>query len=389
MKNDKWDRYPIASNLKPSKSQGIIIDDRKIRVAIIGCGQISEAHIKEIKLINGAEIVAVCDLLRTLAEDLAERYVIHGVYEDFKAMIEFENLDVVHITTPPTTHLGIGLEVLQRGCHAYIEKPFGTSYREAERLIDSARLNQVVVCAGFSQLFDVVSVRFKEFFAKGQLGDVVHIESYYGDNLEGNFNRIFLNDKQHWIHKLPGKIFQNVISHALYHMTPFMDDPVNAMQCFTIDRSGRGGFFDELRVMMQSGSVSGYLNYTSGVRPITQFVKYYGTKGIAELDLANHAFRFHRPTHLPGPVARVVDSISYGKQSIIEGLRHSKDMWRGKDRFFAGMGNLISAFYDSIREGRLSPPVPYDEVLKASAIMDEIGRQCSQLEDARIAGGLN
>jgi predicted dehydrogenase len=352
----------------------------KVRVAVVGCGQISEAHVKEIGLLKDAEIVAVCDILESLARDLAERYEIPEVFEDADELLEKAKPDVVHVTTPPHTHLGIGSMVMQSGCHAYIEKPFGLNCEEAEKLVHSAQKNRVLICAGFSQVYDTVSIKMRKFIEDGRLGDVVHVESYYGNSLAGNFSRIFLNDKNHWIHKLPGKLFQNIISHALYHITPYLPNNCDVVKCLAIDRSENGVFFDELRVMLLAGNVTAYITFTSSVNPITQFVRIYGTKAIAEMDLANHAFRCYQSTNLPGPVARVYNSLSTGAQSIKEGIRHAKQMWRGEDRFFAGMGNLFSAFYDSIREGGLTPPVAYDEVLKVSTIIDEISRQCSQLE---------
>jgi predicted dehydrogenase len=352
----------------------------KVRVAIIGCGQISEAHIKEIQLINQTEVVAVCDILENLAHDLAVRNGIPGVYCDFNTMIKLEKPDVVHITTPPHTHLQISLDAIAGGCHVYIEKPFGLSYREATKIIEDAKAHEVIACAGFSQLYDYASKRWNLFFKGGNLGDVVHVETYYGNSLDGSFSRVFLQDENHWIHKLPGKLFQNIISHALYHITPFFRLPLDRLQCLAMDRSDNGKFFDELRVMLQSGKVTGYLTFTSAVQPVTQFVRIYGTKGIAEVDLANHAFRSFRTTQLPGPIARVCNLISAGKQSGSEGLRHARQMLSGNDRFFSGMGHLFTALYDTIRRGELTPPVEYAEVLKAAAIMDEIGRQYRELE---------
>ena len=362
---------------------------RKIRVAIVGCGQISEAHIKEIKFIKGAEIVGVCDILESLAQDIAERNDIPYVFNNVENMIDRVRSDVVHITTPPHTHLPIGLQVLEKGVNAYIEKPFGLNFEEAEKLIHAAQKNRVLVCAGFSQLYDMVSLKLRKFINDGKLGEVVHVESYYGNSLEGSFSRIFLNDENHWIHKLPGKLFQNIISHALYHITPYLPDNYNTIKCLAIDRSKNGVFFDELRVLLLAGNVTAYITFTSSVNPITQFFRIYGTESIAEMDLANHGFRYYQKTKLPGPVARVYNSVSIGRQNIKEGIRHAKQMWRGEDRFFAGMGKLFAAFYGNIRRGELTPPVAYDEVLKNATIMDEIGRQCRELETEQRRGILN
>lgn len=361
----------------------------KLRISIIGCGQICEAHLREIDHIAGADVVAVCDILHPLAEDVADRFNIRHVFSSYRTMMNETQPDVVHITTPPHTHAEIGFEAIAGGCHIYLEKPFGLNYQQAEEIVQAAKARGVIVCAGFSQLYDLVSARAREYIGSGKLGEVVHIESFYGNSHDGNFSRLFLNDPEHWINKLPGRLFQNIISHPLYHITPYLTEPVEKVQCLAFDRSANSIFFDELRVMLQAGGVTGYLTFTSGVKPITQFVRIYGTRAIAEIDLANHAFRFYSTTQFPGPAARVYNLIRAGKQSAIEGMRHAKQMWSGKDRFFAGMGNLSAAFYDNIRQGNLMPPIDYNEVLKVSSIMDEICRQCRELEVKQREGSFN
>ncbi len=353
---------------------------KKVKVCLIGCGQIAEAHLKELSLSQKAEVAGVCDLKRVLAEDLADRFGITGVYSDYTEMLKTVQPDVVHITTPPHTQLRIGLDAIRNGCHVYIEKPFGTCYQDAEKLIETAKSNQKIACAGFSQLQDTVSMKFNAYLESGELGEIVHFETYYGDSLEGNFSRLFLQNKDHWIHGLPGKMFQNVISHALYHVAPFVPDELEEIRCVAYDRSKNGVFQDELRVVLRSGGVTGYLTYTTAVRPIRQFLRVYGTKSIVEIDFANHVFWSYDGTDLPGPVARARNVFVPAKRLIKEGFSYLCNTLTGKDRFFSGMGNLFDLLYDHILSDNSSPPVPYADVLKTSRIMDEIARQCSEIE---------
>lgn len=351
---------------------------KKIKVAIIGCGQISDAHLGEISLLADAEVVAVCDLLTPLAEDTADRFNIRNAYSDYHKMIEETRPDVVHITTPPHTHLPIGVDVIRKGCHTYIEKPFGVSLEEASKIIEAAQANNLIACAGFSQLFDVVTKRVNEHIQSGRLGDIVHMETYYGESLDGNFSRLFLQNKAHWIHNLPGKMFQNVISHALYHIVPHLPDKIEKVSCLTQDRSNNGVLDDELRVMIQSGNVTGFVTYTNSVHPITQFFRLYGTKSIIHVDLGNHNLTITDTTGLPGPIARIRNAMVPGKNLIREGALNIKNLFTAKDRFFAGMGGLFDSLYQNIRDDRIQPPVPYEHILKHSSLMDEIGKHCSK-----------
>ena len=76
----------------------------KPRVAIVGCGQIADAHVQEVGKTPSARVAVVCDQVPELARQLAERFGVPEVYDDVGRMLEAARPDVVHITTPPHTH---------------------------------------------------------------------------------------------------------------------------------------------------------------------------------------------------------------------------------------------------------------------------------------------
>src|SRR5689334_21726854 len=94
-----------------------------LRVAVVGCGQIADAHLQEISKLKGSAVVAVCDRELDLAYQAAERFGIQHRYDDVNNMIAAMHPDVVHITTPPHTHLQLASACLKLGVHTYVEKP--------------------------------------------------------------------------------------------------------------------------------------------------------------------------------------------------------------------------------------------------------------------------
>ena len=317
----------------------------KVRIAMIGCGQICSDHLGEIAHIPEASVVGVCDLQGLLAQDMAERFGVGGWHTDFKKMVEETRPDVVHITTPPATHFDIGSYLLDKKCSIYVEKPICLSKDDTVRLIEKAKANNLIVCPGFMQLEDVAASRFRKFRESGKLGDVVHIESYWGNSLADNYSKIFLRTKSHWIHDLPGKLFQNIISHCIYHIVPFMPGEIDEIKCFIQDRSKNSVLPDELRVVIRCGDVTAYVTFTSAVKPIKQFVRFYGSNAIVELDFANHIFVSYENTALPGPLGRVRNAVVPGMTSILQGVINAKNFLLGKDRYFLGMCELFKLFY--------------------------------------------
>ena len=90
-----------------------------LRIALVGCGQIADAHLQEMRHVALAEPVAVCDRQIDLARQAAARFEVPRVFDDLGRMLAEARPDVLHVTTPPHTHLAIALQALGRGVHVY------------------------------------------------------------------------------------------------------------------------------------------------------------------------------------------------------------------------------------------------------------------------------
>jgi predicted dehydrogenase len=351
-----------------------------LKVAILGCGQISDAHLKEIQLIQDVQVVSVCDLFEAVASDTAARFQVPHWHSSYQKMIKETAPDIVHITLPPQLHRDVALYAIDNGCAVYIEKPFCTNTAETKEVIETAQKKGVLVCAGFSQVFDKTNEDLHDYLASGQLGDVIHVESYYGNSISGSFSKLFLQNPDHWIHRLPGKMFQNIVSHALYHIVPYFDTPFEKIDCISLDYSKNGVFHDELRLSVLSGGVTGVVTFSSNVGPLMQFYRIYGSKSMIEVDLANHVFRTIGRTNLPSALARVINPWTDGIHSLKKSVRNLRRVLNGSDRFFYGMGALFSRFYAAVRSGSTAPPIPYRDVFAVAEILDAISRQCTAVE---------
>src|SRR5437870_10242459 len=110
-----------------------------LRVAIVGCGKIADAHAAQIRRMPVCDLVGVCDREELMARQLAERFGAERYFVDLGDLLRGAMPDVVHITTPPQTHFDIARRCLEHGCHVYVEKPFTIDAREAEALIGLAQ----------------------------------------------------------------------------------------------------------------------------------------------------------------------------------------------------------------------------------------------------------
>ena len=249
-----------------------------LKVAIVGCGKIADGHVEEIqKLRAKAHLAACCDLEPLMAEQLAVRYGIPAHYDNLNELLEKERPDVIHITTPPQAHLPLTRIAVEAGCHVYVEKPLTLNYVDSRALLDCVENSEKKLTIGYSYLFDPPAIALQEMIADGNLGEIIHADCFFGYNLAGPFGSAILSDGSHWVHKLPGKLFQNNINHILYRLAEFIPDERPCIRAFGYVRrekrvgDSRDDLQDELRFMLLGKSTSGFGCFSSHARPAGNF----------------------------------------------------------------------------------------------------------------------
>ncbi len=351
-----------------------------LRVALLGCGQIADAHLQEIRKIDGAELVAVCDVHRDLAEQAAARFDVPCVYTEIKQMLSDAKPDVVHVTTPAHTHCTLTTQLLEAGVHVYVEKPFTVDVPEAERVIDTAKRTGKMLCLGHDQLFDPIWLRCRELVEAGAVGEVSHVESVLGYPLSGQFGRQVTGDPNHWVQKLPGGLFQNTISHPLYRITDFLPDPQPITEAHWYGGSRHVSFPTEMVAHLRGETVTGSLLFSTKIEH-QRITRVYGTRGALEVDFDAQVVRAIRQSRLPGAFGK----LEMPWRQWREGARNlRRNLWRflkSDIHYFAGMGNLFELFYQSIRD-ESPPPIAYDEMLRVTRLMDDLFRQCRVRQSA-------
>ncbi|MGB8474856.1 MAG: Gfo/Idh/MocA family oxidoreductase [Candidatus Acidiferrum sp.] len=350
-----------------------------LNIGIVGCGKIADGHIEEIQKLRCARVVAVCDLEPILAEQLALRYSVPHQYTDFDLMLSEHRLDVIHIATPPHSHLALAQKAAEAGCHVFLEKPLALNATDGRRLIECLDETNRKMTINYWYNFETPALALKEFVAKGKLGDPIHIESYYGYDLAGGFGQALLSDHRHWVHQLPGKLFQNIIDHAINKITPFLpDEPLEIIARAYRRRLSSGdrtdGVLDELRVMILAGGMSAYVTFSSHARPVGHFMRVYGTKNTAHIDFALRGMFVEEKQTVPSAVGRLLPPFKSSWQSLRQATQNAREFAGSRFHFFEGMNRLLSLFYESILQNT-PVPISYAEILRVSQIMDVISAQ--------------
>ncbi len=352
----------------------------RLRMALIGCGQIADAHLQEAAKVPSVEVVSVCDMHLDLAKQAAARFRIPGIYDNLDRMLAEVQPDVVHITTPAHTHGPLTLKALAAGCHVYVEKPFTLDAFEAEAVIAAAEAADRKLCVGHDQLFDPTWLECRSRIKSGQIGTVRHIESTLGYPISGQFGAVVAGDPRHWVRKLPGGLFQNTISHPLYRILDLLPDSHPRVEA-RWDRT-KYDFPTELWVQLRGAEVTGSLTFTSTVYA-QRMTRVYGDRGMLEVDFDAQTIRRHAAPKLPGAFGKLEMPFRQWR----EGARNlRRNLWRflkSEIHYFSGMRKLMEEFYRSIQSNG-AMPITHAEMLRVTRIMDEIFADCRARETADI-----
>ncbi|MFN0054085.1 MAG: Gfo/Idh/MocA family protein [Planctomycetales bacterium] len=360
-------------------------ETESLRIALVGCGQIADAHLGEIRKLAGASVVAVCDMERDLAVQAAARFEVPGVFTDLVQMLETARPNVVHITTPPHTHKPLALTALKGGAHVYVEKPFTVNLTDAQEVLAEARACGRLACVGHDHLFDPAWVECREMHVRGELGEIVHIESVQGYDLGGIFGRLVSSDQNHWVHRLPGGIFHNTISHAVYKITEFLpDESPGIWSSWSSSGSVKGTPGTELRVQMRGAATTATLISSCAARPVQRLARIHGTKLSIEVDLEARLIRRYRALSWPGPFAKIEEPLRQAREAKQSFRRAIRRFFQSDLQYLAGMAALFQLFYQRIREGG-PPPIPYREILRVTSFMDAIFEDCLNPHPGRLA----
>lgn len=115
---------------------------RKIRFAVIGCGNVSNNYYMPY-IARKHELVAVCDVVGERARRSAELWGAHKWYEDPDKLLRDEEVEAVVITTSHESHSELAIRAAEEGKHFILQKPMAISLEEAKRVVDSVKRSGV------------------------------------------------------------------------------------------------------------------------------------------------------------------------------------------------------------------------------------------------------
>jgi predicted dehydrogenase len=108
---------------------------------------------------------------------MKERYPTAEISVGFDDLLEKDGVDAVMLATPITSHFDLAKRALEAGKHVFIEKPFTTTVKQADELIELADKRGLVLMVGHVFEYSPAVEKIKDVLSSGEMGDVYYISS--------------------------------------------------------------------------------------------------------------------------------------------------------------------------------------------------------------------
>lgn len=122
----------------------------KIKVLVVGCGNMGASHARAYNKLDGFEIVGIVDARKEAVDAFNES--VGGNYKhffDYAAALAETKPDAVAICTYPATHEPLAIQAMEAGCHVFVEKPIASTVEGAERVIEASKKYGKKVLVGY------------------------------------------------------------------------------------------------------------------------------------------------------------------------------------------------------------------------------------------------
>lgn len=247
---------------------------KKLRVGIIGCGNIFPMHAYPASKRNEVDLIAVCDNKEDRAKEKAVELGCK-YYVDYKKMIDNESLDVVHICTPHFLHAPMTIYAANAGVNVLTEKPMSIKLEDGKAMLDAAHENNILLGVIFQNRYNPGAVLIKTTLESGQLGKII------SSKLSVTWNR---SDEYYsksdwkgtWDMEGGGVIIDQAI-HTMDLMRWFIDSEIDYVDANISNRAHE--------IIQVEDSAEGVIVYKNGVVSSFHAINYYGYDAPVEIEL--------------------------------------------------------------------------------------------------------
>jgi predicted dehydrogenase len=323
-----------------------------VKAALIGAGQIARQHLGCLKTLPGVEVAAICDLSPATAEAAAERFGVQAWFTDHRAMLEKARPDVVHVTTPPTSHFGLAMDSLDAGAHVIVEKPATPTFEELEKLVRRARETRRHLVEDYNYVFNHATQEILRRIESGEFGVVTHVGVLICLDILGP-NGFADPNSPHPSLTLAGGAIADFLPH-LASLAHLFVGPHRTAQTVWTKRKSSVLPFEEFRAVLDAEHGTAALGFSSSSQPDAFWLRVYGERMQATANLFETRLTFDGPRNVPKPLRPFFSSLEEGRTIRRAALSTLLRKFNGPGAL-EGLWELLGRTYRSLADGSVLP----------------------------------
>jgi predicted dehydrogenase len=148
-----------------------------VRFGVIGYGYWGPNVVRNLHALESARVVAVCDRNAAALRRAGRLYPQLHLTTEFDEVLRSPDIDAVAVVTPVWTHYDLTRSALENGKHVFVEKPFTSTPRQAEELIQLAERKNLKIMVDHTFLFSGAVKKIREIVHAGMLGPLYYFDS--------------------------------------------------------------------------------------------------------------------------------------------------------------------------------------------------------------------
>jgi predicted dehydrogenase len=181
----KFLQYTAAAGaavlLSSLESLASTTDDKKLRVAVIGCGSVSNRYLPQLLSSKMIEVVSLCDIKYDRAVNQNKEYKVNAqTYPNIEAMLKGVPFDMMVTLTDMQVHGDLNKKALHAGKHVWSEKPMANTYEEGKALLDLARSKKLRLWGAPAVVNSPQFAFMSKTIQEGKLGRIASAHGQYG-----------------------------------------------------------------------------------------------------------------------------------------------------------------------------------------------------------------
>ena len=173
-----------ATTVKPAlaAAQAAATTGPTLKLGLIGCGWYGGVDVAAAFKVGGVEVTAICDvdsehLTQSAAKIESQQGSRPRTVKHHRELLETPGLDAVIIASPPQWHALQLIDTVNRGLHAYCEKPLAYDVRECRAMVDAVTKSGRIVQIGFQRRWSPAFQAVKQYIREGKPGRIVCAEA--------------------------------------------------------------------------------------------------------------------------------------------------------------------------------------------------------------------